>query len=66
MYSLTVQSHCEGCKAPVKLRRYTAAAEIEDVIDAVLFWMGEGEEFKLAMERKRLIDSSDDQPSQKV
>ncbi len=59
VYSLVIQSHCEKCNTPVKLRRFTAAPEIEDVIDAVLFWLGEGEEFELAMERKRLIDSED-------
>jgi hypothetical protein len=44
----------------VKLRRYAATPEIEDVIDAVLSWLGQGREFELAMERKRVIDSSAD------
>jgi transcription elongation factor Elf1 len=57
VHSLVVQSHCEKCGASVKLRRYAASPEIEDVIDAVLAWLGRGEEFELAMERKRVIDS---------
>jgi hypothetical protein len=60
VYTLTVHSHCERCSTPVKLRCYAATLEIEDVIDAVLGWLGEGMEFEQAMERKRLIDSEDD------
>jgi hypothetical protein len=60
VYSLVVQSHCERCNTPVKLRRYSAAPEIEDVIDAVLSWLGTDKEFELAMERKQEIDSSPD------
>lgn len=60
VYSLVVRSHCEKCKTSVKLRRYAASPEIEDIIDAVLAWLGEGEEFELAMKRKRVIDSSPD------
>jgi hypothetical protein len=60
VYVLTVQSHCERCHTPVKLRCFTAALEVEDIIDAVLVWMGKGTEFEQAMERKRLIDSEDD------
>jgi ribosomal protein L37E len=59
-YSLVVQSRCEKCGVWSKLRRYAASPEIEDVVDAALIWLGEGEEFKLAMERKRVIDSSAD------
>ncbi len=59
-YSLTIQARCERCNTPVKLRRYAATPEIEDVIDAVLSWLGQGREFELAMERKRVIDSSAD------
>lgn len=60
VYSLVVQSRCERCDAPAKLRRYSAAPEIEDVIDVVLDWLGKGKGFELAMERKQLIDSSPD------
>jgi transcription elongation factor Elf1 len=59
-YILVVNSRCEQCGVCGKLRRYAASPEIEDVIDAVLAWLGEGEEFELAMERKRAIDSSPD------
>jgi hypothetical protein len=58
IYSLVIQSHCEKCNIPVKLRRYAAGPEIEDIIDTVLSWLGKGQEFELAMERKRTIDSS--------
>jgi transcription elongation factor Elf1 len=61
VYSLFIHTHCEKCGVRVKLRGYAAiGSEIEDVIDTVLAWLGEGEEFKLAMERKRVIDSSPD------
>lgn len=60
VYVLTVHSHCKRCDTPVKLRCYAATPELEDVIDAVLKWLGEGVEFEQAMERKRLIDSEED------
>lgn len=60
VYSLIVQSRCEKCGVWSKLRRYTAGPEIEDVIDTVLAWLGEGEELRLAMDRKQVIDSSAD------
>jgi hypothetical protein len=59
VYILTIQSECENCKTRSKLRRYTAlGAEIEDVIDAVLAWIGEGDDLAQAMKRKKEIDSS--------
>lgn len=60
VYALVVQSRCERCGVRVKFRRFAASLEVEDVIVAVLAWLGKGEEFKLAMETKRIIDSSPD------
>ena len=48
VYSLLVQAQCERCNTPVKLRRYSAAPEIEDVIDNVLSWLGTGKEFQFS------------------
>jgi hypothetical protein len=56
-YSLVVQTHCENCKTTLKLRGYAAiGSEVEDVIDAVLAWLGQGDELELAMQRKRIVD----------
>jgi len=61
VYSLVIQSPCEKCGTRSKLRRYASiGSEIEDVIDTVLAWLGEGEQFKLAMDRKQVIDLSAD------
>jgi DNA-directed RNA polymerase subunit RPC12/RpoP len=59
-YALVIQANCEECGARVKLRGYAAVgSEVEDVIDAVLAWLGDGEDFKLAMERKRTLDTDE-------
>lgn len=61
VHSLVIQADCEKCGGRSKLRGHASiGSEVEDVIDAVLAWLGEGEEFELAMERKRVIDSSPD------
>ncbi len=58
VYSLSLNIECKNCKAQSKSRGYASiGSEVEDVIDAVLEWLGTGEEFLLAMERKRIIDS---------
>ena len=60
-YSLLVNADCEECHTHFKLRSFVSiGGEIEDVVDAVLAWLGEGQEFELAMARKRVIDSSSD------
>ena len=43
----------------MKLRRYAAGPEIEDVIDTVLEWLGEGNDLAQAMKRKQNIDSGE-------
>ena len=58
VYTLTIQSSCDKCGLKVKHRGYAAiGSEIEDVVDAVLEWLGQGDELKLAMQRKNEIDS---------
>lgn len=62
VHSLTMQTNCEDCGTLLKLRGYAAmGSEIEDVIDAVLLWLGQGDEFSLAMERKRVLDEAEEQ-----
>lgn len=57
-YVLIIQANCEKCDLRVKLRGFASiGTEIEDVIDAVLAWIGQDDEFELAMVRKQVIDS---------
>lgn len=57
-FVLLIQRECEQCGTRSKLRRYASVGtEIEDVVDAVLEWLGQGTEFEDAMKRKRVIDS---------
>ncbi len=57
VYILLIHINCEQCNFRGKLRGHgSIGTEIEDVIDAVLGWIGTGKEFELAMERKRAID----------
>lgn len=59
IYSLTIQAECKLCKKTIKLRGFgSVGSEIEDVVDTVLAWLGTDNEFRLAMERKQMIDSS--------
>jgi hypothetical protein len=58
VYILIIQKDCEKCGEQGKLRRYESiGAETEDIIDAVLDWLGKGKEFKDAMDWKRLRDA---------
>lgn len=60
-YILLIQRECEKCGTRSKLRRYAAVgAEVEDVVDAVLDWLGKGSEFEQAMKWKEIIDSFDE------
>ena len=57
-YILIIDAECEKCGQRGKLRRYASlGAETEDLIDVVLDWLGEGDEFQVALEYKRLRDS---------
>lgn len=56
-YILLIQRRCENCNTITKLRGFSSiGTETEDLIDAVLEWIGKGKEFELAMERKKEID----------
>ncbi len=60
-YILVIQGDCERCGTRNKLRGYGAIGiEVEDVIDAVLDWLGKGDEFEDAMKYKQMIDSYDE------
>lgn len=57
VYILEIYAVCSNCKTKSKVRGYASiGSEIEDVIDTVLEWLGDGDEFNLSMMRKRIID----------
>jgi hypothetical protein len=37
--ALSIYATCPACKTKIKLRAYSAAPDLEDLIDAVLEWM---------------------------
>jgi ribosomal protein L37AE/L43A len=50
---------CSKCKKSMKLRGFASiGSEIQDVIDAVLEWIGEGEQFNAVMKRYEEIKNS--------
>src|SRR3972149_10897715 len=58
IYILRIHAGCEKCGARSKLRGFASiGSEIEDVIDAVLAWLGNGVDRESAMQRKGIIDS---------
>jgi ribosomal protein S27E len=58
VYALQIHDKCEQCGTEYKFRGVVPiGTEIEDVIDAVLAWLGKGGEFEDAMKRKQVIDS---------
>ena len=59
VYILEVYAICENCNAKSKMRGFASiGSEVEDVIDAMLGWIGDGEKLNKAMERKKVIDSN--------
>ena len=53
---LQIETFCPQCGTKSKVRGYgSIGIEIQDVIDAVLEWAGEGEEFEAVMLRQRGI-----------
>jgi len=59
VYTLVIHGKCEQCETRYKFRAIAPiGSEVEDVIDAVLDWIGGGVEFEDAMKRKHIIDSS--------
>lgn len=60
-FVLMIQKECEKCGVRGKLRGFAAiGTEVEDVIDTVLDWLGDGVEFEDAMKWKRVIDSAEE------
>ncbi len=58
VFILRIQPSCIECGNRSKLRGYAAqGSEVEDVIDAVLNWLGTGSEFEEAMKWKQVLDS---------
>ncbi len=58
VYILVIQGKCEQCGIIYKYRGFgSIGTEIEDVIDAVLEWLGTGSELEDAMNRKKAIDT---------
>ena len=61
IYILVIHGTCEQCGTAYKFRGIEPiGSEIEDVIDAVLEWMGQGKELEDAMKWKQIIDSSEE------
>ncbi len=57
VYILVIHGKCEKCETEYKFRGIEPiGSEIEDVIDAVLDWLGKGSEFEDAMKWKKVID----------
>lgn len=60
-FILRIQADCQACKTRVKLRGYGAiGSEIEDVIDSVLAWIGDGEVLEEALLRKKEITQDEE------
>ena len=56
VHTLQLYAICPQCGTRHKCRGYAAiGSEIEDVIDAVLEWAGQGETFEAVLERQRQI-----------
>jgi len=56
--SLAINQNCPHCSNPMKLRGYASiGSEVEDVIDAVLKWMGSGKRLEAVLKRKEELDS---------
>ncbi len=56
---LDVYATCPRCGVQIKVRAFSATAEIEDVIDAVLLWLNQPEADELAR-RRQLVLAGDD------
>lgn len=59
--TLLIYGHCDHCGAQTaKLRAFGGiGTELQDLIDAVLKWMGTGEQLELTLVRKKEIDEDD-------
>lgn len=56
VHALQINAVCDGCGVKMKLRGYAAiGSEVQDVIDAVLKWMGTGSAYEATMKRHKAI-----------
>ena len=56
IHVLQIHVDCPNCGAEMKCRAFGGiGTEIQDVIDAVLAWAGEGEEFQAVLARRQQI-----------
>lgn len=59
VHVLKIHAICPNCGAEKKCRGFgSIGTEIEDVIDAVLEWVGQGESFESVLERHQEITNS--------
>ena len=62
VHALQIYAVCPKCGLRHKCRSFGAVGtELEDVIDAVLTWAGEGESFDAVMKRRQEILDDDDE-----
>lgn len=60
VFMLIIHGECVQCGTNYKYRGIAPiGSEVEDVIDAVLEWIGKGDDFDEAMKWKNILDSSD-------
>ena len=50
-----VYADCPKCGERIKLRSFTASAEIEDIFDAVFLWMSRPEALEVAKRRQQKL-----------
>jgi DNA-directed RNA polymerase subunit RPC12/RpoP len=62
---LSIYADCQQCSTRLKLRGYVAiGGEVEDVIDAVLKWIGSGATLEAAMRRKSEVERESESESE--
>ena len=54
-------TQCPQCGARLKLRSYSAAAEVEDVFDAVFGWMNRPGAAEIARQRQQALADDQDE-----
>ena len=56
VHTLQIRADCENCGLRHKCRGFGGiGTELQDIIDAVIEWAGEGEAFEAVMARRRII-----------
>jgi predicted RNA-binding Zn-ribbon protein involved in translation (DUF1610 family) len=63
VHVLQIYAQCPQCGASNKCRAFGGiGTEIQDVVDAVLAWAGDGENFDAVMKRRReILEDGDDE-----